>query len=183
MRVLMIGRRSGAERPVILGYFEDGDDLVTMAMNGWADPEPARWLNLQAQPDVTVELKGATRAVHARAAGAEERPRLWRAGPSTTRGPMPLPRTVSRDRGGDPRAARGRLTLSSPNRPDPTVLRRRSASRRRQAVPGDHVGQPVGLRKGQPVLVGERSDLIGIRPAHGRELWSDRRRTARTRRA
>ena len=77
MRVLTIGRRSGAERPVILGYFEDGDDLVTMAMNGWADPEPAWWLNLQAQPDVTVELKGATRAVHARAAGSQERPRLW----------------------------------------------------------------------------------------------------------
>jgi F420H(2)-dependent quinone reductase len=77
MRVLTVGRRSGAERPVILGYFEDGDDLVTMAMNGWADPEPAWWLNLQAQPNVTVELKGATRAVHARAAGAEERPRLW----------------------------------------------------------------------------------------------------------
>jgi hypothetical protein len=32
MRVLTLGRRSGAERPVILGYFEDGADLVTMAM-------------------------------------------------------------------------------------------------------------------------------------------------------
>src|SRR5829696_6183430 len=77
MRVLTHGRRSGVERAVILGYFEDGDDLVTMAMNGWADPEPAWWLNLKAQPDVTVELKGATRAVHARAAGLGERERLW----------------------------------------------------------------------------------------------------------
>jgi deazaflavin-dependent oxidoreductase (nitroreductase family) len=77
MRVLTVGRRSGAERAVILGYFEDGDDLVTMAMNGWADPEPAWWLNLQAHPDVTVELKGAIRAVHARAAGPDERQRLW----------------------------------------------------------------------------------------------------------
>jgi deazaflavin-dependent oxidoreductase (nitroreductase family) len=77
MRVLTTGRRTGAERAVILGYFEDGADLVTMAMNGWADPEPAWWLNLQAQPDVTVELKGATRAVHARAAAPEERARLW----------------------------------------------------------------------------------------------------------
>ena len=77
MRVLTVGCRSGAERPVILGYFEDGPNLVTMAMNGWADPEPAWWLNLQAQPDVTVQLKGATRAVHARAAGPGERERLW----------------------------------------------------------------------------------------------------------
>ena len=35
-----ISRRSGAERPVMLGYFEDGPNLVTMAMNGWADAEP-----------------------------------------------------------------------------------------------------------------------------------------------
>jgi hypothetical protein len=27
-------------------------------MNGWADPEPAWWLNLQANPEATVELVG-----------------------------------------------------------------------------------------------------------------------------
>jgi hypothetical protein len=48
-----------------------------MAMNGWADPEPAWWLNLQAQPDVTVDLPGGSRAVRGRAANADERPRLW----------------------------------------------------------------------------------------------------------
>jgi deazaflavin-dependent oxidoreductase (nitroreductase family) len=72
-----VGRRSGEERRAILGYFEDGPDLVTMAMNGWADPEPAWWLNLQAQPDATVDLPGGSRAVHARAADKDERPRLW----------------------------------------------------------------------------------------------------------
>jgi F420H(2)-dependent quinone reductase len=77
MRVRTIGRRSGAERAVILGYFEDGPNLVTMAMNGWADPEPAWWLNLQAHPDAVVDLPGGTRAVHARAANPDERPRLW----------------------------------------------------------------------------------------------------------
>ena len=46
MRLRTIGRRTGEERTAILGYFEDGPDLVTMAMNGWADPEPAWWLNL-----------------------------------------------------------------------------------------------------------------------------------------
>ena len=72
-----VGRRTGAERKAILGYFEDGPDLVTMAMNGWADAEPAWWLNLQAHPDVTVDLPGGSRAVHARAADKDERPRLW----------------------------------------------------------------------------------------------------------
>jgi deazaflavin-dependent oxidoreductase (nitroreductase family) len=77
MRLRTIGRRSGAERAVILGYFEDGPNLVTMAMNGWADPEPAWWLNLQARPDASVDLAGGSRAVHARAADEVERPRLW----------------------------------------------------------------------------------------------------------
>jgi deazaflavin-dependent oxidoreductase (nitroreductase family) len=77
LRLRTVGRRSGKERVAILGYFEDGPDLVTMAMNGWADPEPAWWLNLQAHPDVTVDLPGGSRAVHARAANQDERPRLW----------------------------------------------------------------------------------------------------------
>jgi deazaflavin-dependent oxidoreductase (nitroreductase family) len=77
LRLHTVGRRSGEERVAILGYFEDGPDLVTMAMNGWADPEPAWWLNLQAQPDVTVDLPGGSRAVHGRAANPDERPRLW----------------------------------------------------------------------------------------------------------
>jgi deazaflavin-dependent oxidoreductase (nitroreductase family) len=77
MRLRTVGRRTGGERIAILGYFEDGQDLVTMAMNGWADAEPAWWLNLQAQPDVTVDLPGGSRAVRGRAANQDERPRLW----------------------------------------------------------------------------------------------------------
>ena len=77
MRLKTVGRRSGKERIAILGYYEDGPNLVTMAMNGWADGEPAWWLNLQAHPDATVELKEGPRAVHGRAARGDERARLW----------------------------------------------------------------------------------------------------------
>jgi deazaflavin-dependent oxidoreductase (nitroreductase family) len=77
MRLTTIGRRSGKERSAILGYYEDGPNLVTLAMNGWASPEPAWWLNLQAHPDTVVELKGEERAVHGRAAEGAERDRLW----------------------------------------------------------------------------------------------------------
>ena len=77
MRLRSAGRRTGKERKAILGYFEDGPDLVTMAMNGWADAEPAWWLNLQAHPDTIVDLPGGSRAVHAHAADKDERPRLW----------------------------------------------------------------------------------------------------------
>ena len=77
MRLTTVGRRSGQKRKAILGYFEDGPNLVTMAMNGWGEPEPAWWLNLQANPDTTVELTSGRREVHGRAATPEERPRLW----------------------------------------------------------------------------------------------------------
>lgn len=77
MWVTTIGRRSGQDRPVMLGYFDDGPNLVTMAMNGWGAPEPAWWLNLQAAPDVTAQLVGELRPVTGRAAVGEERDRLW----------------------------------------------------------------------------------------------------------
>lgn len=62
---------------MILGYFEDGANLVTMAMNGWAAPEPAWWLNLQAHPDARVVIREGPRLVRARAAEGDERARLW----------------------------------------------------------------------------------------------------------
>jgi F420H(2)-dependent quinone reductase len=78
LRLTTVGRRSGERRQVILGYYEDGPDLVTMAMNGWGAGEPAWWLNLQAHPQAEVELAGGMRhEVLARAAEGEERERLW----------------------------------------------------------------------------------------------------------
>ena len=56
LRLSTVGRRSGQPRVAIVGYYEDGPNLVTLAMNGWGEAEPAWWLNLQAQPDTTVEL-------------------------------------------------------------------------------------------------------------------------------
>lgn len=77
MRLTTVGRRSGEARSVILGYFEDGPNLVTMAMNGWAAPEPAWWLNLQAHPGATLDLAQGRLEVRGRAAVGEERSRLW----------------------------------------------------------------------------------------------------------
>lgn len=77
LRLKTFGRRSGRVRYAILGYYEDGPNLVTMAMNGWGAPEPAWWLNLQAQPEATIELADGPRKVRGRAATPDERPRLW----------------------------------------------------------------------------------------------------------
>ena len=71
------GRRTGKERGVVLGYIEDGPNLVTLAMNGWGDGEPAWWLNLQAHPEARVDLADRPCVVTARAAEGEERSRLW----------------------------------------------------------------------------------------------------------
>jgi len=77
LRLTTTGRRTNQERSVIVGYLEDGPNLVTMAMNGWADGEPSWWLNLQAHPHARVDLADGPGPVEARAAEGAERSRLW----------------------------------------------------------------------------------------------------------
>ncbi|HCT78615.1 MAG TPA: nitroreductase family deazaflavin-dependent oxidoreductase [Micromonosporaceae bacterium] len=77
LRLVTIGRRTARERSVIIAYFEDGPNLIALAMNGWADGEPAWWLNLQAHPAARVDLADGPRLVRARAVEGAERSRLW----------------------------------------------------------------------------------------------------------
>ena len=79
LRLTTVGRKSGQERSVIVGYLEDGPNLVLLAMNGWDEGHPAWWLNLEAHPDALVRLAGEDpRPVHALLASGHERDRLWR---------------------------------------------------------------------------------------------------------
>ena len=78
LRLTTTGRISGAERDVIIGYLEDGPDLVALAMNGWDEGHPAWWLNLEANPVATVHLANEKpRCVRAREATGDEREQLW----------------------------------------------------------------------------------------------------------
>jgi deazaflavin-dependent oxidoreductase (nitroreductase family) len=77
MRLHTVGRVSGKPRVTMLGFYEDGPNLVTIAMNGWAKSEPQWWLNLRARPDTTVDLPDGTRKVRAHIAEGAERERLW----------------------------------------------------------------------------------------------------------
>jgi F420H(2)-dependent quinone reductase len=78
LRLTTRGRHTGERRRVMVGYYEDGRNLVSMAMNGWGAAEPAWWLNLQAHPEAIVELAGGIRReVLGRAATGAERERLW----------------------------------------------------------------------------------------------------------
>ena len=62
LRLTTIGRKSGQERRVIIGYLEDGPNLVALAMNGWDEGHPAWWLNLEAHPDAVIRLAHQSRA-------------------------------------------------------------------------------------------------------------------------
>src|SRR5215470_16094204 len=54
LRLTTIGRKSGHERSVIIGYLEDGPDLVAPAMNGWEEGHPSWWLNLPTPPVIRI---------------------------------------------------------------------------------------------------------------------------------
>jgi len=77
LRLTTTGRRTGQPRQVVVGYFEDGRNLVTMAMNGWGPAEPAWWLNLQAHPEAIAQTRDGARQVRAHRAEGNERERLW----------------------------------------------------------------------------------------------------------
>jgi hypothetical protein len=68
LRLTTMGRRTGRKHSVIIAYLRDRPNLIAMAMNGWADGEPAWWLNLQAHPDASVGLVDGPRLVRARVA-------------------------------------------------------------------------------------------------------------------
>jgi len=73
------GRKSGQPRSVMLtSPLQEGPVLVVVASRGGDDHAPAWFLNLQANPDVEVSLRGAPAlSMHARVASPAERQRLW----------------------------------------------------------------------------------------------------------
>ncbi|RFU37791.1 nitroreductase family deazaflavin-dependent oxidoreductase [Actinomadura logoneensis] len=73
-----VGRKSGQERTTPLIYQEDGDDYVVVASKGGADDHPLWYKNLEADPQVKVQVRGDRFTARARTATPEERPRLWK---------------------------------------------------------------------------------------------------------
>ncbi|MER5318478.1 nitroreductase family deazaflavin-dependent oxidoreductase [Streptosporangium roseum] len=71
------GRKSGEPRDAPLIYQRHGDDYLVVASNGGADAPPTWYLNLQADPEVEVQVLGDRFRARARTATAEEKPGLW----------------------------------------------------------------------------------------------------------
>jgi len=72
-----VGRRSGRTRTVPLLYIADDDDLVVVASRGGMSGHPAWYLNLRANPMVTVQIGSVTKRFRACDATEPERRRLW----------------------------------------------------------------------------------------------------------
>ncbi len=79
LELTTVGRKSGESRSVMLtSPVQEGDTLVIVASRGGDDHHPAWFLNLQANPQVTVKWKGAAaRPYTASIATAEQREPLW----------------------------------------------------------------------------------------------------------
>jgi F420H(2)-dependent quinone reductase len=72
-----VGARSGVLRTSPLVYTVDGENLILVASKGGHPKNPAWYHNLLANPDTTIQVGSARRAVRARVADPEERKRLW----------------------------------------------------------------------------------------------------------
>ena len=72
------GRRTGEQRRNPLIFREHDGTYLVVASKGGSDAPPAWYLNLQASPEVTVQVRGEKFAARARTATPQEKPALWR---------------------------------------------------------------------------------------------------------
>ncbi len=73
-----IGRRSGAERHVVLNYVKDGTDWVVVGSYAGEDRHPSWFLNLTEQPNATIKVGRRRIPVQAEVTSAADRKRLYR---------------------------------------------------------------------------------------------------------
>ena len=72
------GRQTGEKRTTPLIYQRHGDHYLVVASKGGSDAPPAWYVNLEADPQVEVQVLADRFAARARTAGPEEKPELWR---------------------------------------------------------------------------------------------------------
>ena len=71
------GRKSGTVHTSALIFARDGDDYLVVASMGGAPNHPSWYLNLTANPDAEIQVKGDVIPVRAHTATDDEKPRLW----------------------------------------------------------------------------------------------------------
>jgi deazaflavin-dependent oxidoreductase (nitroreductase family) len=76
--LITTGRKTGQKRTAPVVYLADGENMVVIGSNAGHTRTPAWSLNLQANPEVEVEVGRKRLPVRARVATGEERADLWR---------------------------------------------------------------------------------------------------------
>ena len=71
------GRRTGLPRTIAIIFGRDGDDYLLVASKGGAPHHPEWYLNLTAEPEAEIQVRGEHLPVVARTASDGEKPRLW----------------------------------------------------------------------------------------------------------
>ena len=71
------GRRTGKLRTTPLVYLRDGDRVVVVASQAGRHQHPLWFRNLEADPEVTVQIKRDRLPMRARTASTRERAELW----------------------------------------------------------------------------------------------------------
>ncbi len=71
------GRKTGEPRVSPLLYIREGDRVILVASQGGRDKHPLWYLNLKAEPKVSVQIKNEVLQLRARDATAEERDEYW----------------------------------------------------------------------------------------------------------
>ncbi len=72
-----VGRRSGEPRTAPVLYLADGERFVVIGSNAGNERTPAWGLNLQADPNVEVQVGSRRQKMRARVTEGEERRELW----------------------------------------------------------------------------------------------------------
>ena len=71
------GRTSGQDYTTPLIYGRDGSDYVIIASKGGADDHPDWYLNLEAHPEVTIQVRDQVMQATAERASQSDKGRIW----------------------------------------------------------------------------------------------------------
>jgi deazaflavin-dependent oxidoreductase (nitroreductase family) len=72
-----VGRNTGQQHVAPVMYLRDGGNYIVTASNNGAAKHPGWFVNLQTNPQTTIEVDGMTKSVMAHQASPEEKKRLW----------------------------------------------------------------------------------------------------------
>jgi len=90
------GRKSGAQRDVLLNHMRDGSRYVVFASHAGEEREPPWWLNLRDAGEGEIMVGGERFKVRAREAEGAERERLWSEAKKRDAAFVPYEKRVSR---------------------------------------------------------------------------------------